>query len=321
MTTAITVLCDDHVFWPKSFLPSILAPFNDEEVGCVGTQKRVRRTSPGFSMSGFWNVLGCLWLERHNFEIAATNTIDGGVFAVSGRTSAHRSAILKDKAFQYSFLNEYIFFGLVGPLNADDDNFITRWIVDHGWKIKIQYCEDACIETTLGEYPKYLSQCMRWARTSWRNRPARLLSKQLWQTQPWCIYAVYLTSLVNFALFYDAAMVYALWKQLTDRSTTHIISPFAGILTLCLCIFCGKLIKPWPHFRRNPRDLRYLPGYILFGYFHSLVKLWALLTFWNITWGSRPLNMSTDGDRAGEKQGEEGEEAGVDLAEGVIERD
>ena len=34
----------------------------------------------------------------------------------------------------------------------DDDKFITRWIVDHGWKINIQYSKDSCIEITLGEY-------------------------------------------------------------------------------------------------------------------------------------------------------------------------
>lgn len=145
MKTSITIFCDDHVFWPSEFIPHILAPFEDGDTGTTGTCKRVRRQHPGFSISGFWNCIGALYLERHNFEIAASNHIDGGVFCVSGRTSAHRTAILQDPDFIDGFLNEYTFFGLVGPLNADDDNFVTRWMVNHGWKIRIQYSDGARI--------------------------------------------------------------------------------------------------------------------------------------------------------------------------------
>ena len=265
----------------------------------------MRRTSSEFSFQGFWNVLGCLYLERHNFEIAATNWIDGGVFVISGRTSAHRSNILKPSSFRDAFVNEYTFFGLVGPLNADDDNFITRWMVEHGWKIRIQYSDNACIETTLGEFPKFLSQCLRWVRTTWRSNPRSLMSKRTWKAQPWCIYAVYLTSLFNFALLHDPALLYFL------RASNLPINKTLGTLALCLWILASKLVKPWPHFRRHPRDLVYLPGYILFGYFHSLIKLYALFTFWDVAWGSRSLDA---GDAAPGMRGEEGH-AGSRMAE------
>lgn len=109
--TKITVLLDDHVFWPSvRFLPTILAPFEDPKVGIVGTNKRVRRTDKGSNLRSFWNMLGALYLERHNFEISATNAIDGGAFVVSGRTSAHRSEILKDFWFFTGITNDRFFF-------------------------------------------------------------------------------------------------------------------------------------------------------------------------------------------------------------------
>ena len=308
------MLCDDHVFWPKTFLANILAPFENAEVGCVGTNKRVRRIPPGFSIASFSNFIACLYLERHNFEIAATNTIDGGVFVVSGRTSAYRSEILQSQAFRTAFVTEHILFGLIGPLNADDDNFLTRWVVKHGYKIKIQCTEGACIETTLGEYPKFHYQCIRWAQTTWRSNPRSLLLPQVWQTQPWCIYAVYITSFVNFALFYDSAMLYTLWSYLSTANEPHFLTPSTGVSLLCLWIFGTKLVKPWPHFRRYPRDLVFLPGYILFGYAHSLVKLWALLTFWDISWGSRRLSDGTGGDLAPTGEDMQG---GTELSGGV----
>ncbi|KAL4898365.1 nucleotide-diphospho-sugar transferase [Aspergillus ambiguus] len=291
--TKIIVLLDDHVFWPsKMFLPTILAPFEDPRVGVVGTNKRVRRTDKGLNIKSFWNMLGALYLERHNFEIRATNAIDGGVFVVSGRTSAHRSQIIQDPLFISRFTNENFFFGHFGPLNADDDNFITRWAVRHGWDIKIQYCPDALIETTLGTYPKFISQCLRWVRTTWRSNSASLLTdRTVWRRQPWCVYAVYMTSFVNFALFYDVALLYSLGQSswASQRS----------VFLLASWIVSSKLVKLIPYFLREPQDLVMLPGYFAFAYFHSLIKLYAGLTFWVTAWGSRNLDSITkNGDVA-----------------------
>ncbi|KAK4938954.1 hypothetical protein LTR10_020702 [Elasticomyces elasticus] len=284
--TKICVLVDDHVFWPsRHFLRTAIAPFEDPKVGAVGTNKRVRRANTPFGFASFWNVMGALYLERHNFEIRATNAIDGGVFVISGRTCAYRTAIFQDPDFLKGYLNERFFFGKFGPLNADDDNYITRQVVSKGWKIKIQYTQDSMIETTLGVsgHRKFLSQCLRWVRTTWRSNSASLFTdRTVWRAQPWCVYAVYLTTFVNFALFYDAALVYTLLR--TDFS-----SPIA-LKALGTWIFLSKMVKITPYFLRHPKDLVYLPGYFAFAYFHSLIKLYAGLTFWVTAWGGRDLD-------------------------------
>ena len=287
--TEITVLCDDHVFWPPEFLSHVLAPFEDLNVGAVSMCKRVRRITQGFfSSADFWNFIGALYLERHNFDCAATTTIDGGLFCVSGRTSAHRTKILAAPDFMHGFLHEYCFFGLVGPLHTDDDNFITRWMVNHGWKLAFQHTPSACMETTLGEYPKFLSQSLRWVRTTWRsNFTSLFIERKVWVTQPWCVYAVYLTSFFNFALFYDFIILSTGWLAVNHLPDLPIENRTA-MVALGLWMFCSKLVKPLPHFWRNPKDLIYLPGYLMFGYFHSLIKLYALATFYNTAWGSRP---------------------------------
>ena len=298
VVTPITVLIDDHIFWPSAnFLRTILAPFEDSEVGAVGTNKRVRRFNNGFGLESFWNMIGALYLERHNFEIRATNAIDGGVFVLSGRTSAHRTSILRNPAFLPAFKNERFFFGLFGPLNADDDNFITRWEVNHGWKLKIQYCEDALIETTLGTYPKFLSQCLRWVRTTWRSNSASLFTdRTVWFAQPWCVYAVYLTSFVNFALFYDSALLLVLSKTTYGHGST------TAFVLLGVWIFMSKMVKLTPYFLRHPQDLVYLPGYLIFAYYHSLIMLYAGLTFWVTTWSGRDLS-ATEGAAGANAQG------------------
>lgn len=178
--TAITIFSDDDVSWPPTVLSWILAPFEkDEMFGGVGTCQRLRRaTAPTFSQR-IWGFLGALYLERRNFDCAATTHIDGGLPCLSGRTVAYRTKILQDPVFAHGFTNED-WWGRY-HLNADDDNFITRWMVSHGWETYIQYHPEAEIQTTLEDNVKFLKQCARWSRSNWRsNLTSMFRDKDIW---------------------------------------------------------------------------------------------------------------------------------------------
>ncbi|KAH9901785.1 nucleotide-diphospho-sugar transferase [Xylariomycetidae sp. FL2044] len=286
LQTPFVALVDDHVFWPsKRFLPTALAPFEDPKVAVVGTVKRVRRNVAGWGMQALFNFLGAVYLERHNFDVRATNAIDGGVFVVSGRTSLWRSSVVGDKAFLDGFTHERFFFGRFGPLAADDDNFLTRHVVRAGHDVRWQDAEHALIETTLGEFPRYLSQCLRWARTTWRSNSASLFTDRTpWRRYPWTTYAALLASFTNFALFYDAALMYALYYHTSfGRNATAMVA-------MASFIFVTKILKLLPHFWRHPRDVAFFPGYVIFAYYHSLLKLYALFTFYVIAWSGRNLD-------------------------------
>jgi len=175
--TALTVFADDDVLWPRTFLKYLLAAFEDPQVGAAGTCQRLRRAAH----PSFWNILGAFYLERRNFEMSATSHIDGGISCLSGRTSAYRTTILQNKQFIEGFANER-WLGRVPLSTADDDNFLTRWIVSHGWKVKIQYCKEAELTTTLKDSPEYLHQCVRWARTNWRsNITSMFVERYIWR--------------------------------------------------------------------------------------------------------------------------------------------
>ena len=61
-----------------------------------------------------------------------------------------------------------------------------------------------------------------------------------------------------------------------------------------------KVVKLIGLFLRNPSDVIYLPLSIVFGYFHGLIKLYALLTLnmvglrYTLRFKSRPLTRSAD---------------------------
>jgi len=172
--TPFILMADDDVTWPRTMLPWILAPFEDSKMGGVGTCQRVKRLRSGPWLARCFNWLGAAYIERRNFEISATHGIDGGTSCMSGRTGCFRSEILQSSLFLEGFKTER--WGKY-QLNADDDNFITRWLVSHQWKTWVQYNRECELETTLENNSKFLYQCSRWARSNWRSNYTSLVTE------------------------------------------------------------------------------------------------------------------------------------------------
>ncbi|KAK8038409.1 hypothetical protein PG994_015176 [Apiospora phragmitis] len=88
-------------------------------------------------------------------------------------------------------------------LNANNDNFVTRWLVNHQWKTWIQYEKECEIETTLEYCVKFMYQCSRWARSNWTS-----LVKERY---PWCTYALHLATFSSLAFIGDPLILPSLW--------------------------------------------------------------------------------------------------------------
>ena len=178
--TEITIFADDDVTWPRKLLPWMLAPLEDQRYGGVGTNQRLRRADAPCLSQRLWGYLGALYLERRNFDCAACMYMDGGLPCLSGRTVAYRTDILMDKTFLHGFDNE-IWLGQY-HLNADDDNFITRWLVSHNKKIAYQYHKEAEIQTTLEMNSRFFKQCLRWSRSNWRSNITSMFhDRHIWR--------------------------------------------------------------------------------------------------------------------------------------------
>ena len=289
--TDITIFADDDVTWPAKLLPWMLAPLENEAYGGVGTNQRLRRADGPTFRQRVWGYLGALYLERRNFDCAACMYMDGGLPCLSGRTVAYRTKILSDDAFIYGFTHEE-WLGQY-QLNADDDNFITRWLVSHGQKIWFQYHKEAEVQTTLEDNPRFLKQCLRWSRSNWRSNITSMFCEgHVWRStelvptsydpclrcnrkQPWSTYAVHLTTLSHWALLWDCLLVYCCFES------TKCWSPRSSALALAALLswmFISKFIKLVGHYIRYPVDFLLLPVSILFGYLHGLIKVYAMFT-------------------------------------------
>lgn len=83
--TAITILCDNHNICPTGLLSHVLTCFENPKVGGVGSVHRARHFNHSYSQKGFWNFIGCEYLERWNVDMIATNNIDGSISCLTGR--------------------------------------------------------------------------------------------------------------------------------------------------------------------------------------------------------------------------------------------
>ncbi|KAK4204017.1 nucleotide-diphospho-sugar transferase [Triangularia verruculosa] len=280
--TPITVMADDDVEWPSTLMPWLLAPFEDDRMGGVGTCQRVKRVD-GDLTTRIFNWLGAAYIERRNFEISATHNIDGGTSCMSGRTGAYRTEILKSYDFLGGFKNEkwgkYI-------LNADDDNYVTRWLVAKKWKTWIQYERECEIETTLENGFKFLYQCSRWARSNWRSNWTSLVRERHVLTQQlWCTYALHIATFTSLAFAVDPLLLFSCWWATENWELRNRYILLAAEIIFMFCF--TKVVKLVGLFRRNPSDIMFLPVSILFGWFHGLIKLYALFTLKQTSWGSR----------------------------------
>ncbi|KAI4289320.1 MAG: hypothetical protein L6R35_001420 [Caloplaca aegaea] len=283
--TAVTVFADDDVLWPLPFLTYLLAPFEDHSVGAVGPTITLER--PG--KPNVWECLGAEYLERWQFGINATVNLDGGMQCLAGRTCAIFTPIIRDPTFADAFANERWFFNI--PLSkADDDNFVTRWLVNHGWKIAVQTAPESVMTTVVESGPAFVGQCIRWHRTTWRsNITSMFVDKRIWVAQPWSAYALHVSTFNPPAAIFEAVLAYLLYHAYDGGQPSPTLlfpaSTRAGAFTLLYAwLFFAKVVKMVPHFRRYPSDMRFLPAMVAFSYFHGLIKIYTLLTVHKTTW-------------------------------------
>jgi hypothetical protein len=178
-----------------------------------------------------------------------------------------------------------------GPVAADDDNFITRWVINHGWQVENQSSKEAIMTTSLGTYPlKFPDQCQCWSRTTFRQNPIALFAdRTVWWTWPLTTWATLFPGLYNAALIWDALAVYTLAQTDLYAQSAHRTAMLCSLVSF---IWMSKLVKTIPWFWAYPVDFFLyfvVSAYLLFTHWYSLLKIYTAFTFCNLTWCERKL--------------------------------
>ncbi len=289
--TKIVCHADSGICWSPVFLLDALTPFDDENVDLVGVPTIMNRVAfvanPKLAFSGlrvnwrrFLHYLASIYYERYNFDSQAANNIDGGIQAVSSRTALIRTDVVQSSAFRLQFITETWLFGQIpscGGMRVDAAEFITRFVLNSGKKTVFRTTPHSTIsirDSKLGFFTFCRTITLGY-RSTWRSNLTSLFSdgKCCWYRTSWTTYSMFIMSLANFSMFYDSLMVYLLWRCCANLATMTVF----GIILLY-----SKVIKQLAHLNRNPSDWWFVPAGIIFGYFCSFLKLFGMLTVWNI---------------------------------------
>ena len=106
--------------------------------------------------------------------------------------------------------------------------------------------------------------------------------------QPWCTYALHIATFTSLAFAIDPLLLASCWWATAEWEMRHRQYAFWGQFIFMFGF--TKVVKLVGLFRRNPADMVYLPLSIVFGYFHGLIKLYALLTL-NMVCNTLPFNL------------------------------
>ncbi|KAJ3278674.1 hypothetical protein HDU76_009802, partial [Blyttiomyces sp. JEL0837] len=276
--TEITVFCDDDVLWPDTMLKWMLAPFEDKQMGGVGTSQTVLPVGKRMTI---WEILAAYRISMRNIEIVSTTYIDGGVCCLSGRTATYRTCILRDPDFQWSFTHE--FWRGKYHQHSGDDKFLTRWLHSHSWKTYIQACPEAELSSTFKNNWRFLKQLLRWTRNTWRSDIRSLIfERHIWFRHPFVAFTMLDKFFNPITLLAGPVTVAYLATRKDERLPVWVI-----IVSYIAWLIITRLIKYMPHFVKRPQDVLAIPVWLVFNIYFAMMKVYCLFTLHVTDWGTR----------------------------------
>ncbi len=167
----IVVFADSDTWWEPGLLDAVQMPFEDPQVGGVGTQQNVfQRTT------SVWRRIADWLVNLRYYDYVPAMGSRGGVACLSGRTAAYRrSAILP---VVHHLENEFF---LGRRCIAGDDGRLTWLVLASGYKTVHQSSARA-ISMFPSSFRAFFKQRIRWSRNSYRCYLTALWKGWLWKT-------------------------------------------------------------------------------------------------------------------------------------------
>lgn len=277
-TTKLTCLVDDDAVWCDTFLEELILPFQYPTIGGVGVKQVATMKTSRWNIT---DVLADMRLAVRYLELRATTTVDKGCSCISGRTGCYRTFLLQTEEFYDKFLNEK-FFGM--QTLSGDDKFTTRWVINNGYDTYHQLYNSCKLETTFDSMSKLCVQLVRWSRNTVRSDITNLfIERKIWRRHPFTALLLFDKFLTPFVLLYGPVLLIVFF--VTKGPSVEVA------VGLIAWLMFSRALRICYHLYEKPHHILYIPVFIVFQYFQAFVKIYAMLTLYNRSWGTRNVTV------------------------------
>lgn len=265
----IIALVDSDTRWSDDVVEKSLPLFLNQRVGGVTIAQRIQ--NPDNLSNVLFDIL--LW-TRYKEEVPFLLVAGKAFNTLSGRTALYRKdALLNPKYDNIHDLRHELFFGTRGV--SGDDKRLTHLILQQGWLV--QYAQGATVYTPgLGKLRTFMKQRLRWTRNSWRADLRAVGSGWVWRHPALALFMIDRFIQPFFMLIGPVVATLAVLAH--DWLA-------AGIL-VAWWLF-SRTVRLFGYFRKHPKRIIYLPGYIIYTYANALIKIYALATILEHSWATR----------------------------------
>jgi N-acetylglucosaminyltransferase len=263
----IVVFADSDTWWQPGLLEAVQMPFEDPEVGGVGTQQNVYQRT-----SSVWRRIADWLVNLRYYDYVPAMGSKGGVACLSGRTSAYRRSIIMPVVENLE--NEFF---LGRRCIAGDDGRLTWLTLSQGYKTVHQSSARA-VSMFPDKLSAFIKQRVRWSRNSYRCYLTALWKGWLWKT-PFVTKVTVLQILLT-PVTMGVTLGYLIFSRLE-------LTP-GGIGLSVGWILVGRGIRGWSHLKRHPQEILLLPLTALIIMVIALpIKLYAFATMNKQGWLTR----------------------------------
>jgi len=253
----IVALTDSDTMWDSNFLENALRPFQvDSKIG--GVTPRFHPIETGTIWQKMTDIF---WDSRNHLDMPAQTAGGKALSCLSGKTALYRREILLPK--MNLFLNEII---LGRKKESGEDKCFTRLVQQEGWKT--YYQSSAIIYSSAAPgFDQFIRQRIRWARNSHNSDFQSLWSGWVWK-RPY----------LAFSMIDRFISVFTLLLGPIFFSIAIIENQLGLAISIIILWLVGRMIKIYPHLRRNTLHLFILPIYLGVSFLMALTRLYALVT-------------------------------------------
>lgn len=263
----IVVFADSDTWWQPGLLDAVQMPFEDPEVGGVGTQQNVYQRT-----SSVWRRIADWLVNLRYYDYVPAMGGKGGVACLSGRTAAYRRSVIAPVVENLE--NEFF---LGRRCIAGDDGRLTWLTLSQGYKTVHQSSARA-VSMFPDKFSAFIKQRVRWSRNSYRCYLTALWKGWLWKT-PFVTKVTVLQILLT-PVTMGITIGYLLFSRLELTPT--------GIGLSVGWILLGRGIRGWSHLKRHPMEIFLLPLTAIVIMLIALpIKLYAFATMNKQGWLTR----------------------------------